>query len=400
MAVTVNGTGCSLIDYLYTDIDFKGTTFSQYQSQRPGDGGLSPGRLVFADEFEKFAGIDFQKAAENIAGGRPPDFTNLGGPAIVALINAAQLLEKKDIAVRFFGGLGNDESGKRILDIVKRTPVNIDHYISTSGASPSTIVFSDPNYDNGNGERSFINNIGPAWNYGPENLDKEFFAADIVLFGATGLVPRLHDSLTDLLSRAKENECITLVTTAFDFRNEKKSPDTRWPLGESDKSYEMTDLLITDLEEALRLSGTESAEDALSFFRDKGAGACIVTGGSNDIALYSEGKLFTKTDILYLPVSERIGKELKAGRFRKGDTTGCGDNFAGGVLASTAEQLLLSAGRNNHDLIEAVSWGVVSGGFALSHIGGTYIESAEAEKRSILEEYYKEYRQQISEVIK
>ena len=121
--------------------------------------------------------------------------------------------------------------------------------------TPSTVVLSDPSYDNGHGERMFINSIAAAWEYGPDNLDDDFFNSDIVVFGGTGLVPQIHDNLTSLLKKAKSKGCITIVNTVFDFRNEKANPSKKWPLGESDESYRYIDLLITDQEEAFRLSG-------------------------------------------------------------------------------------------------------------------------------------------------
>jgi len=56
-----------------------------------------------------------------------------------------------------------------------------------------------------------------------------------------------------------------------------------------------------------------------------------------------------------LPVSQAIRNELK--NFSGVDTTGCGDNFTGGVIASIVNQL--STGKRKLDLKEACSWGTV-----------------------------------------
>jgi sugar/nucleoside kinase (ribokinase family) len=61
--------------------------------------------------------------------------------------------------------------------------------------TPSTIVLSDPDFDHGHGERVFINSIGAAWSYLPDNLNDDFFASDVVVFGGTALVPAIHDNL-------------------------------------------------------------------------------------------------------------------------------------------------------------------------------------------------------------
>ncbi len=397
MGLRISGAGCSLIDYLYTNIDFTDTSLQKYFSRLPGDGGITPGKLVFADEFERFCGTAFPEAVEEITGGRKPDALNLGGPAIVALINTAQLLSGRDVHIDFYGSMGKDETGNRIIEIISKTPVNIDHYKKTDGISPSTIVLSDPNYDNGNGERAFINNIGAAWNIRPEDLGESFFDADIVLFGATGLVPRLHDGLTGLCRQAKQKGCITVVSTVFDFRNEKKEPGKRWPLGESDETYRLTDLLITDREEALRLSGMESTEDAVSWFQDRGVGALIVTCGAENLHIYSQGNLFCRQKHTTLPISEQVGIDLRKDLVKAGDTTGCGDNFTGGVIASVAEQCTFGKDKVKEqiDLIEAVAWGVASGGFACLHVGGTYLEDTPGEKREKIERYHSLYLKQV-----
>ena len=111
MSITISGAGCSLIDYLYTNIDFGSESFLRYASRTLGDGGLTPGKLAFADEFEKFSGVDFHKALLDCSGGKQPDTKNLGGPAIVALINAGQIHHDKDIAFNFYGTLADDDTG-------------------------------------------------------------------------------------------------------------------------------------------------------------------------------------------------------------------------------------------------------------------------------------------------
>ncbi len=66
MGLRISGAGCSLIDYLYTNIDFSEHTLQRYFSRIPGDGGITPGKLVFADEFEQFCGTGFLQAIEEI----------------------------------------------------------------------------------------------------------------------------------------------------------------------------------------------------------------------------------------------------------------------------------------------------------------------------------------------
>ena len=93
-----------------------------------------------------------------------------------------------------------------------------------------------------------------------------------------------------------------------------------------------------------------------------------------------------------MPVSEKVINERKNSQV--GDTTGCGDNFVGGVIASVVTQM--QNGASHPDITEACSRGVVSGGFACFYLGGTYFEEKTGEKRAKMEPYYEAYRKQIA----
>lgn len=171
----ISGIGCALVDYLYKPIDFSREPFIRYISVKSGDGGLLPGILVFKDEFEKFSGEDYFRIRELITQGRPPVTLNIGGPCIVSLIHAAQMLENSSAEVYFYGSKGKDKEAAFIDEGVKKTPLKIGFYKTSCQYTPFTDVLSDPDYDNGNGERIFINNIGAAWDFCPEDLDEAFF---------------------------------------------------------------------------------------------------------------------------------------------------------------------------------------------------------------------------------
>ena len=388
---TICGTGCALADFLYTNVDFSDPVFRKYLSKHSGDGGLSPGRLVFTGEFEKFAGVEFGDFLKEVTGGKKPDRFNIGGPSLVALIHAAQLLTGQPVSVRFFGARGKDETGARILEDLKKLPVDISGYRILNATTPFTDVFSDPGYDHGVGERIFVNNLGAAELYTPRDLPEEFFSADMTIFGGTALVPQIHDHLSGLLSRARQKGAFTVVNTVYDFRNESKNPDERWPMGDGDESYPLIDLLITDREEALRLSGTKEADEALDFFRSRGVKAVIITQGHKPVYLFADERYYNPVRTHKMPVSAYVSERLKQGA-NKGDTTGCGDNFAGGIVASLAMQKL--QGRTKPDLTEAVIWGIASGGAACFYTGGTYIEQKPGEKLKNIEYIVEKYKEQ------
>jgi sugar/nucleoside kinase (ribokinase family) len=394
--IVISGTGCALADFLYNKISFESPGFRQYMSYQPGDGGLSPGKLVFTEELEKFSGDPYSRILSAITGGREPDAFNVGGPSLVSLIHASQMLGKNKYEVKFFGMAGKDHTADRIFEMVRKTPLNMDNYHTTGKlTSPFTDVFSDPSYDNGHGERTFVNNIGAAWECLPELLTDEFYNSRIVCFGGTAIVPNIHDNLTPILSKAKSRGCLTVVNTVFDFRNEKNNPGKPWPLGDSNESFSLIDVLIMDSEEAKKISGQPTIEMAAGFFASSGVSSFVITNGVYPVFGWSGGNLFEKTGIIHLPVSGKVTEELKARPELRGDTTGCGDNFTGGVIASLAWQLGESE-TGHFDLVEAISWGIASGGFTCYTIGGTFLEKYDGEKREKVSELQKEYIKQIS----
>ncbi len=386
--VKINGTGCSLVDYVYLGIDFSSETFRKYISENDGDGGISPGKLVFTEEFEAYSDKKFTEVLAELTASEAPDSINIGGPSIVALIHAAQLLYNKNTEVSFYGYCGNDKTSEFLFEALQKTPINIKNYKKTKGHTPYTMVLSDPDFNNGEGERAFVNNIGAAWNFKVESLSDDFFDADIILYGGTGLVPNIHDKLHILLKKGREKACFNLVSTVYDFRNEKQNPGKPWPLGDSKLSFPLIDLLITDHEEALKISGQKSIDKAAIYFIDNGISAFIVTNGAQNISIYSNGENFQNLSLMELPVSEAVSVDLQ--KDTGGDTTGCGDNFVGGVLASLAMQL----DKEKMDLLEAASWGIASGGLACFYVGGTYFENSDGEKFRKVNDYYKKFKKQ------
>ena len=93
--IIVSGVGCCLVDLLFNNIDFGSEIIRPFLSKTRGDGGLTPGHLVFQEEFEKYSKDSFPNVLNKITGGRTHDKINIGGPSIVSLINTAQLTDKE-----------------------------------------------------------------------------------------------------------------------------------------------------------------------------------------------------------------------------------------------------------------------------------------------------------------
>ena len=388
-SVRISGLGCTLLDFVYNAVDFNAEEFKNYCSNSPGDGGLTPGQLVFLEDLEKFAGQDFNTIISEIAGDREPDAFNVGGPAIVSIIHAAQLLgEKAEFQV--VASIGQDWIGQHILEILDKTPVSSNDFIIQKSRTPFTNVLSDPNYSEGRGERTFINNIGAAGDICPKDLQENFFNTDILALGGTALVPCIHDGLDEILERAGEST-FKLVNTVFDFRNEQKSPGNPWPLGRNHSSFSAIDLLVMDHEEALKISGMDSLDKAIKYYTESPLNAFIITDGTNPVTIYSNPENYgEKGCLVSLPVFPEIFSSANSGKLN-GDTTGAGDNFVGGVIYSLARQF--ADGCDLPDLAEAAEWGIVSGGFACTYMGGTYLENSPGEKLNAITQYYQQYKE-------
>ncbi len=397
---TVSVAGCSLADILYADIDFTAPAFTACASKKDGDGGLAPGKLVFADALEAFTGKSYPELKRALTGGRAPHAENLGGPAIVGAINASQILSDLPVTFKFYGATGNDGTADFLRSIIAKTPLDASNYVTLPGASPSTDVLSDPRAHDGKGERTFINTIGACYTYTPEQLPDAFYEADIIWFGATALVPSFHEKLSVLLKRSHEAGKINVVSTVFDFINEMRNPDKPWPMGDGTESYKYIDLLIGDWEEAVRLSGKSDLTEISGFLSSSGVSSFVITHGAKDFYVWSDGRVFRKTPLTPYPVSALVDEDLAADPSLRGDTTGCGDNFAGGFVSSLVRQFAEGREKGDFDMTDAAAWAAASGGFACFCLGGTYLEKREGEKREKLQRYHDAYYHQIGRKMK
>lgn len=400
--IVVNGVGCSCADYLFTGFDFHSASFQKYVSKTAGDGGISIGHLIFRADLEKFAGKSIDEIRKDQSWLRENDHFSVGGPCIVGLINAAQLLKGGLVShpdlceFNFYGAMGQDVTGDRMLKVVRQCPVNLDKYIRMPNLpSAATLVLSDQNFDNGSGERSFVYNGGALDAYTPAMLGDDFFKGDVLFFSGTASVPQIHANLTALLRRAKANGSVTMVGTVFDFLNEKRNPGKRWPLGESDESYKLIDVLVIDFVEAQRMSGETDIARAIEFFVAQGSHTLIITNGDKAGYAFSDGSFFAKQELANVNICYKIVQHLKANPKLRGDTTGCGDNFAGGLLASIVKQLSDGCKPGQLSLADALAWANGSGSFCCYSVGGTYLEKRPGEKLQHVKRVHDLYVEQL-----
>ncbi|MDY0288371.1 MAG: carbohydrate kinase family protein [Sphaerochaeta sp.] len=392
----IAGAGCCLIDSIYKNSSYEDEAFARVMSVAKGDGGLIEGGLVFSEDIEVFANRPYKEILDELSGARAPDAENLGGPAVVALVHASQILHSDGIEVSFYGAVGDDEQARHVRAAIARTPLKGELKTVLGKRTATTDVFDDPSQRKGKGERSFINTVGAAGQYGPDDIPDAFYEADIVLLGGTALVPRLHDGLLTVLRRAKQRGCITVVGTVYDFRNEKRAPDKPWPLG-GEGSYAFMDLLVTDEEEALRLSGATEVLDAAKRLIGSGVSSLIITRGALDILVYSNGSVIRECDLTSLPVSKYMDDMMAKDPSLRKDTTGCGDNFAGGVLVALAKHQL-KGGPSLVSMRDVCAYGASSGGLTCTYHGGTFYEKAPGEKAALLQPAVDAYLEMVEEV--
>jgi sugar/nucleoside kinase (ribokinase family) len=392
--IRISGIGCGLLDVIYPDADFTSVEFEKLRSKMPGDGGLSPGDLVFESALRDRFGVGGHEAAKRICAGAEP-ILNAGGPALVSLVHASQVLASEGIEVSYVGALGKDEAGDTVRTIVGQAPLHMNELDTRSQTTAQTVVLSDPTASDGHGERAFINVIGVAAEITDRSIPDEFFSSSVNVYAGTALVPSLHSRLDAALSRSRAQGALSVVCTVYDFKNQNRNPRARWPLGSGDHTYPLVDLLVCDAEEARRLSGFDELDECVSKFLALGTGAVIITDGAKPVRFASGSGRFKQTSLSQLPVSDAPANAGAEALSRPHDTTGCGDNFAGGVIANLARQL--AGGADFLDLKLAVIDGIAAGAAAWFYVGGVWIESEAGEKRRMVADHRARYVQQLGQ---
>ncbi len=389
----INGTGSALVDNLYIPVDFGSGGYRKWSADNNGGRGIITGGLIFREDLEDFGSKPYGDIIAEITGGNITPKKNIGGPSIVSLIHVMQMLGEEKISMGFFGARGDDDNGRYLAEKIGSFGIDTEGYAVTEGHTPFTDVLADPRY-NRTGERSFINSIGAAGKITGGDLPSSFFDADILIYGGTALTPGIHDDLSLLLRKGRDSGCLNFINTVYDFRNERRYPGSCWPLVESGDDYPLIDLLIADNEEAVRISGCGSKEEAVRFFADRGVSAVLITHGAEDVVCFSDGRIFSEQGQFSMPVSAEIDRiRSLQGNDADADTTGCGDNFAGGVYAAAARRME-EGGSEKPSLEEAAAWGIAAGGFASLYPGGVYYEKREGEKRDRVTEIFGAYERQ------
>ena len=97
----INGLGCSLVDNLYSPVDFTSEAYNKWAQKNNGSVGIITGGLVFGEDLERTSSIEYRDIINEITKGKILPSKNIGGPAIVAMINIAQIMGR-NTEIRFY----------------------------------------------------------------------------------------------------------------------------------------------------------------------------------------------------------------------------------------------------------------------------------------------------------
>jgi len=387
----ISGLGCWVVDYIYQNIDFTSEKAKQYIS-KDGINGLVFGEATLISHLVDYFNKSEAAIVEDIGG--EVISRNLGGVAIITTVSAAQLLfGNDDIDLYFYANLADNELGHFVINTLKDTPLKTDYISMIEGESVFTHVFCGKD-ESGEVSRTFAcaPSVHPSTALQLDQLDNNFYNSNINIFSCIQWEPEICKNFSRVLRKCKENNSITIVGTAND---PLKRGREKWTLGDSDQVYRYIDFLIMDKAEALYYSGKGTLSAAASFFKSFPIEGVLITDGINPTYVYSRGCLCSPFEG-FIPIVRDIVKDKMQRLLAEGDTVGCGDNFAGGVVASIALQLKRK--KNQIDLVEACILGNLSGGITSTITGGFYKEKFPGEKKQAIDRYYNKYLNQLGEI--
>ncbi len=388
-AFRVHGAGCGLADLILPPVDFSSQRFDAYRSHRAGDGGLALGCITFKEDLIRYSGKPWEEIRSELL--RDARILNAGGPGMVSMAVAAQLLRPSKIPVVYHGFSGDDATGAQIRHVLAQTPLDISGYRQRPGSTPVTWVFHDPSAQGGHGERFFLHDPGTAV-FDDNILGEPFFQATFNVYAGTALVPPLHAQLPQLLAKGRRRGALNIVGAMHDAYAEVLHPGRLWGFGEGD-AYPSMDLLVADSAELHGLTGDTDIPSGVQKLLDQGLAAAVITQGPDPVYYRSLGGIFGVSEGWVPALPEIVVKSRDRNR-NPGDTTGAGDNFLAGLIADFCLQIFaddfFTKGEMHVErellqivplrLRHAVDFGIAAGGLACLQSGGLKLEKASAER--------------------
>ena len=232
-----------------------------------------------------------------------------GGNAMTAAIN----LTKMGVEASMIGKVGCDVFGDFLRDRLAKAGVDTRALATdpTTQSSVSVVLLD------AGGERSFLHCVGTNGTFGLSDVDFDVVAeCDLIFVTGSFLMDRFDGAETrDFLKKCKEMGKTTFLDVCWDARD-------RWG-ALLDMSMPYIDYLMPSIDEAVRIAGCNEPDAIADVFMARGAKNVVIKMGKTGAYLRLAG--------------ERVGKLYPAvGTDKPVDTTGAGDSFCSGFLASYA----------------------------------------------------------------
>jgi len=226
--------------------------------------------------------------------------------------NVSLALAALGVGHRLFGAVGDDQAGRWVAEELRKLGLGADLDVVAGQETGISIALEAPGR-----ERAFITAHGVLRHYAVSALPEDATAADLVLLTGYFSMPRFRGQGThELLQGARDGGAFVALDTGWD-------PDDWSGSGAAEvlDLLPLVDLFLPNEPEALALTGTSTAEEALEVLARHCAGWVVVKLGERGVAARG-------------PAGENL--LLTAPVVTPKDTTGAGDSLAAGLLAELA----------------------------------------------------------------
>lgn len=218
--------------------------------------------------------------------------------------NTSYALATLGTPVRLTGMVGKDPAGDEVLAMLDKAGVQSD-ISRTSTPTTATVVLVHPDSD-----RSFLHRPGASRDVTPGMLTFDVPGFTHFHLANPFSLPTIRTAVGEVMSKARAAGLTTSLDTAWDAKG-------RW-MEDIRPGLPYTDLLFVNDSEAKMLTGSDDPRIAVRVFRELGAKDVVVKVGPLGCIVFVGDEDF---EVPGFPVKAK-------------DTTGAGDCFAGGFLAS------------------------------------------------------------------
>ena len=261
--------------------------------------------------------------------------------------NQAVAAAKLGCPVKMVGRVGNDPFANELLEAISIETFDTE-YIIRDPNEPTGVAFITVDQD---GHNSIVVAPGANAHVSPEDVQ----AAENVFIGAAVLLVQLECPLPAVvraIDLAKKHQLHVVL-----------NPAPGQVLG-SDLLGKVDYLLPNESELAL-ISGEQEMSSAIDKMRELGAGALVITMGSEGVLVVDQ------TSELQIPALD----------VKVVDTTAAGDAFAGAFAVALTE---------GYELYDAARWGTIAGALAVTRSGAQPSLPSRAKFNRLLQEHQRD----------